>query len=219
MIIFLFSDWLISRNKDPAFEELPDEILAGILRQFFAEVRQKTGKTYSKSAMVNLRSGINRYLQNLPNNRIINLMHNSAFQNANKVFIGVLRTNKKLGLDVRKPKVPISKADLEKLYDQYLVPGLADCNTQILQYKVFVDLVYYMGRRAKEGLKALQKDWFAIKTDDQGTEYVEIIVNETTKKIKAITYPQKPPGFMTKTTLCLHNQTASNSPSNPSSST
>lgn len=48
------SDWLASRNKDPAFETLPDEILAGILLQFFGEVRAKNGKTYSKSAMVNL---------------------------------------------------------------------------------------------------------------------------------------------------------------------
>lgn len=109
-------------------------------------------------------------------------MHNTAFQNANKVFVGVLRTNKKLGLDKRKPKVPISKADLEKLYEEYLIPGMVAGDTEILQHKVFVDLVYYMARRGKEGLRQLQKNWFEIKTDDQGTEYVEIVVNETTKK-------------------------------------
>lgn len=109
-------------------------------------------------------------------------MRHDAFQNANKVFVGVLRTNKKLGLDIRKPKVPISKKDLEKLYEGFLIPGLANEDTQILQYKVFVDIVYIMGRRAKEGLRELQKDWFAIKMDHEGTEYVEITVNEKTKK-------------------------------------
>lgn len=39
-----------------------------------------------------------------------------------------------------------------------------------------------MGRRGKEGLRQLQKDWFQISKDDDGTEYVEIIVNEVTKK-------------------------------------
>lgn len=108
-------------------------------------------------------------------------MHNNSFQNANKVFVGVLRTNKENGLDVRKPKQPISKHDLEKLYEEYLIPGM-DNDTEILQYKVFVDLVYFMGRRAKEGLRQLQKSWFEIKEDDTGTEYVEITVRESTKK-------------------------------------
>lgn len=39
-----------------------------------------------------------------------------------------------------------------------------------------------MGRRGKEGLRKLQKDWFHIGTDETGTEYVEIIVKEKTKK-------------------------------------
>lgn len=79
---------------------------------------------------------------------------------------------------MQKPKVPISKADLEKLYEDYLIPGLND--TEVLQHKIFKDLVYFMGRQAKEGLQQLQKSWFEIKKDDQGTEYVEIVVNETT---------------------------------------
>lgn len=161
---------------------MPDEILAGLLRAFFGAVRQKNGQTYSKSAMVNLRSGLNRYLQSPPHNRIINLMHNDCFQNANKVFVGVLRTNKANGLDKRKPKIPISKADLEKLYDNYLIPGIQRGDTEVLQHKVFFDLVYLMGRRGKEGLRKLQKDWFHIGIDETGTEYVEIIVKEKTKK-------------------------------------
>lgn len=109
-------------------------------------------------------------------------MHNDAFQNANKVFVGVLHMNKKNGLDTRKAKTAITKPDLEKLYENYLVPGLATGDTEILQHKIFIDLVYLMGRRGKEGLRKLQKDWFKISTDAEGTEYVEIIVRETTKK-------------------------------------
>lgn len=109
-------------------------------------------------------------------------MHNECFQNANKVFVGVLKTNKRNGLDVRKPKKAITKADLEKLYEHYLIPGAASGDTEILQFKVFVDLVYLMGRHAKEGLWQLQKNWFKICKDDEENEFVEIIVNETTKK-------------------------------------
>lgn len=109
-------------------------------------------------------------------------MHNAAFQNANKVLVGVLRENKKQGLDVRKPKSAITKSDLEKVYENFLIPGLEKGDVKILQLKVFFDLVYLMGRRGREGLRKLQKDWFAIKQDEEGNEYVEIVVNEVTKK-------------------------------------
>lgn len=52
-------------------------------------------------------------------------MRNDAFQNANSVFTGVLRDNKEKGFDVGKPKSSISQADIDKLYEQYFIPGLA----------------------------------------------------------------------------------------------
>lgn len=176
------SDYLLEKRKDANFETLPDTLLAEILRTFFAEVRKQDSKPYSKSAMVNLRAGLNRYLQSPPHNRIINLMHHDAFQNANSVFSGVLRDNKEQGYDKSKPKTSIAPADLDKLYDEYFIPGLAANNVTILQQKVFFDLVYYTARRGKEGLRQLRKDWFVIKNTAEGQEYVEIIVNETTKK-------------------------------------
>lgn len=113
--------------------------------------------------MVNIRSGLNRYLQSPPHNRIINLMNDRQFQNANKVFSGVLRVNKQNGLDVRKPKVPISEEDITKLYDAYFLPGLKAGNSEILMHKVFFDVVYYLSRRAKEGLHKLRKNSFEFK--------------------------------------------------------
>lgn len=173
---------MLEKRKDTNFETLPDTLLAEILRSFFAEVRKQDKKPYSKSAMINLRAGLNRYLQSPPHNRIINLMHNDTFQNANSVFSGVLRDNKEKGFDVSKPKTGISQADLNKLYDKYLLPGIEQENTEVLQHKVFFDLIYYTARRGKEGLRALKKEYFQVKFTAEGREYVEIVVNETTKK-------------------------------------
>lgn len=178
----LISDYLIDKRKDADFEYLPDTLLAALLRQFFAEVRKKDKKPYSKSGMINLRAGLNRYLQSPPFNRIINLMRNDCFQNANSVFTGVLRTNKDAGLDTGTPKTSILPADLDKLYTDYFMPGLETGDTEILQHKIFVDLIYFMGRRAKEGLRQLKKEYFQLKYTPEGREYIEIVVNETTKK-------------------------------------
>lgn len=129
-----FSEWLKATNRDTAFEKLPDEILDTYLCQFFGEVQKQNGQPYSKSAMINLRSGLNRYLQSPPNNRIINLMRNDTFQNANKVFKGKLQLNKQAGHDTSKPHSAIKKADLDKIY-QYFADGLAQENYEILQQR------------------------------------------------------------------------------------
>ena len=89
---------------DTNFETFPDKELA----------RSKHGKRYSKSGMINLQSGINRHLQLPPHNRIINIMHNEEFQNANTTFKGHLREKKEMGLDTSEPKKAIAKHDLEK---------------------------------------------------------------------------------------------------------
>ena len=96
--------------------------------------------------MINLRSGLNRYLQLPPNNRSINIMKNEVFQKTNKVFKGQLSKNKNDGLDVSKPIKYIPKQDIEKLYDTYFMPGLANGDTEILQHKVFFDLLYFTRR-------------------------------------------------------------------------
>lgn len=132
--------------------------------------------------MINLRAGLNRYLQSPPYNRIINLMRNDTFQNANSVFTGVLRHNKQQGFDNSHRRTAISKADLNKVYNEYFLPGLAADNPEILLHKVFFDLIYYLGRRGKEGLREIQKDWFETKTTSDGKKYIIIAVNEVTKK-------------------------------------
>ena len=49
-------------------------------------------------------------------------------------------------------------------------------------HKVFFDIMYYTGRRAKEGLRNLTKNSFDLKISPGGTEYIEINFNETTKR-------------------------------------
>lgn len=89
---------------------------------------------------------------------------------------------KKYGLDERKSKKAIAKAEMEKLCNNYLIPGIENGDTKVVQHYIFIDLVYLMGHQGKEGLRKLQKDWFRTGVDDEGMEYVKIAVNETTKK-------------------------------------
>ena len=109
-------------------------------------------------------------------------MWNDTLQNANLVFKGKLRENKKMGLDVSQPKTYIEQEYLNKLYEEYFYPDLEKGETEVLLYKVFFDIKYHIGRCRKEGLCALNKNSFQVKTSANGEEYVEITFNKVTKK-------------------------------------
>ena len=138
-----------------AFEDKSKEDLAEILRKFYGTVLCKNGKCYSKSGMINIRSGLNRHLTNPPHKRTIDLMQDQEFLQANRVFTGRMQDNKEKGLDVSKPRIPIEKEDLEKLFNVYFLPGLHKGDTEVLLHKTFFDIIYYTGRHGKEGLRNL----------------------------------------------------------------
>ena len=55
-------------------------------------------------------------------------------------------------------------------------------NPTMLQYKVYLDIRFYMGRRGKEGLRELKISSFDIKTSPEGRRYIIMTHKETTKK-------------------------------------
>ena len=108
-------------------------------------------------------------------------MRDDIFQGANNVFRGKLRRNKKEGNDVSQPKCDMLKEDLEILNNDYFIPGLEEGNTEVLLHKIFFDLMFHTGRRAKEGLQNLTKYSFDVKKAND-KEYIQINFNEVTKK-------------------------------------
>ena len=109
-------------------------------------------------------------------------MNDQVFLQANKVFTGRLHDNKEKGHDKTKRQLPIDKEDMEKLFQNYFTPGLESGDTKVLLQKVFFDIVYYTGRRGKEGLRDLDKNSFDIKTGSDGLDYIELNFNEKTKR-------------------------------------
>ena len=165
------------------FKNLPVNELTEVLRQFYGTVLSKNRKEYSKSGMINLQSGINRHLRSPPNNKTFDLMNDREFTQANLVFTGRLRDNKDKGLDTSSPHTPIEKEDLQRLFTEYFAQAVGDqINTEVFLHKVFFDIMYYTGRRGKEGLRKLSKRSFEVKKGLAGQEFIEITFNEKTKK-------------------------------------
>ena len=175
----IFSDWLLERGESLEFEQKSATELSALLRRFYGEVRTKTGKPYSRSSLIGLRSAIQRHLEGPPYNRTIDIIHDSEFKPANLVFTGRLKVNRADGNDVTRHKDPIEPGDVRKMYESKV---LSNDNPQALQYKVFFEISLHFVRRGREGLRELKASSILFKRDDEGDEYATIGHNEKSKK-------------------------------------
>lgn len=182
----LFSEFLRQSGSSPDFENMDDAQIAESLRRFYGGVRPKKGEDYSKTALINMRYGIQRFLQSPPNHRSLSLTKDPIFLQANKVLEGKIALLKKAGKDKTTHKEAINVDDMRKLYE-----SLNMSEPTGLQDKVFLDIMLHFGRRGREGLSNMTKETFEIRQDPSGVEYVTINHNEYDKNHKKIEHEDK----------------------------
>ena len=93
-------------------------------------------------------------------------MHDSEFNQANRILRGMLRKQKMDGLHTTKRKPVLTKKDLQQIMDYFAKDF--DCNPVTLQQKVYFDLTFFMGRRGNEGNTALRKDSLEVNQAEDG---------------------------------------------------
>ena len=59
----------------------------------------------------------------------------------------------------------------------------------MLQYKIYLDIRFYIGRRGKEGLRELAILSFETKTSPEGRRYIVMTHKETTKSPRVTRVP------------------------------
>ena len=86
--------------------------LAKVLKLFYAELRKADGTSYSKSTLNSLRFGLNRHFKAT---RSFDIINDSEFTNANKVFGAKRADLKRQGLAKVEHMPPICEEDLKKM--------------------------------------------------------------------------------------------------------
>lgn len=175
--MFLFTEWCLSRDYNTEFESLPVAVLSSRLRQFYGEVRKRDGTPYSKNALAGLRSAIHRHITGAPWHRKINIMQGADFKAANNVLLGVLKEQKRNGLDQTKSFKPITQPDMQKLMESEV---FGDSSPQSLQDLVWFSIQFYLCRRGYEGSRQLQKTSFQFHEGDDG-EFCTLKYHEASK--------------------------------------
>ena len=152
--------------------------LDSYLRLFYAEVKNRDGNDYSKSTLLGLRYGLERYLNSPPHNKGITISGNPEFKKSNMVLNAKLKSLKQSGKENVQHKPPLEPEDLQKLKTS----GVFDClNPLGLLRNVWFSTVLFWCRRGREGQRNLTRESFIFAQDPNGEKYATMTHSEASK--------------------------------------
>lgn len=165
----IFREFLCEKARSPDFEALDKGALCEVLRAFYAEARSKSGQLYSKSSLVSIRSSLNRYLNEPPCCRTVDLTKDPELRSANVTLAAVLRRLEEQGAGPVVQKQAITRSDLRKLYGS----SVFDADTPFgLLNKVWFETCMYFCTRGRENQRELEGDSFGLAADEDGRRFV-----------------------------------------------
>ncbi|XP_063058103.1 uncharacterized protein LOC134451528, partial [Engraulis encrasicolus] len=165
----IFREYLSEKSQSPDFESMDKEALCGVLRSFYAEARSKSGQLYSKSSLISIRSSLNRYLNEPPYCRALDLTKDPELRGANLTLAAVIRKLEEQGAGPVVQKQAITRADLRKLYTS---PVFCASSPFGLLNKVWFETCMYFCTRGRENQRELEEDSFGLAMDEDGRKFV-----------------------------------------------
>ncbi|KAM7012988.1 uncharacterized protein LKV04_000469 isoform 2-T2 [Tautogolabrus adspersus] len=165
----IFREYLSEKAQSPDFETLDKEALCAVLRSFYAEARSKSGQLYSKSSLISIRSSLNRYLNEPPYCRTLDLTKDPELRSANLTLAAVIRRLEEQGAGPVVQKQAITRSDLRKLYESSVFN--TDTSFGLLN-KVWFETCMYFCTRGRENQRELEEDSFGLAVDEDGRKFV-----------------------------------------------
>ncbi|XP_058494586.1 uncharacterized protein LOC131465735 [Solea solea] len=165
----IFREFLSEKDRSPDFETLDKEALCALLRSFYAEARSKSGQLYSKSSLISIRSSLNRYLNEPPYSRTLDLTKDPELRSANLTLAAVIRRLEEQGAGPVVQKQAITRSDLRRLYES----SVFNTDTPFgLLNKVWFETCMYFCTRGRENQRELEEDSFGLAVDEDGRKFV-----------------------------------------------
>ncbi|OCT76749.1 uncharacterized protein LOC108719227 isoform X1 [Xenopus laevis] len=165
----IFREYLSEKSQSPDFESMDKEALCRVLRSFYAEARSKSGQLYSKSSLISIRSSLNRYLNEPPYCRTLDLTKDPELRSANLTLAAVIRKLEEQGAGPVVQKQAITRADLRKLYTSCVFSSSTPFG---LLNKVWFETCMYFCTRGRENQRELEEDSFGLAMDEDGRRFV-----------------------------------------------
>ena len=163
---YFLQDWAKVRQITTKLHEMDNLTLDNYLRLFYAEVKNQDGNDYSKSTLLGLRYGLERYLNSPPHNKGITISGKPEFKKSNVVLNAKLKSLKQDGKENVKQKPPLEPEDLQSLKTS----GVFNCSNPLgLLRNVWFHAVLFWCRRGCEGQRNLTRESFIFIQDPRCT--------------------------------------------------
>ena len=145
------SGWTVPGGKkfSKSIEEVSKQELNDCLKSFYTSARKQDGSYYKTSSMKSIRAAIDRFLRSPPHCKQFSIIGDPAFTEANQVldaFVKDLRKTGKIAGVVHKK--PITKQQIQRLYECDELGPANSTNPAQLQRTVWFYLVLYFGQSA-----------------------------------------------------------------------
>ena len=115
-----FDKWCEKRAIKVDLKTIDKKELNKILRKFYAEVKTEKGQALTPSALTGIRAAIHRHLTSAPLSRNVNILQDSDFVSANKMFEAKTKLFTKEQNVKPKHKPSIEYGDMEKLHKYFM---------------------------------------------------------------------------------------------------
>ena len=171
--------WCNEKRIQTPMENMTVGQLDTNLRRLYAEVRSKSGESYSKSSLLGFRHSFERYLNASPLSRGLKLSSDPRFKRSNEMLNAQIVCLKRQGKENVTHKPAIESEDLMKLKTS---PTIALSNPLALLRNVWFHVVLFFCRRGREGQRQLKKTSFKFEVDASGKRFVTMAHDEATKK-------------------------------------
>ena len=145
------------------------------LKSFYTSARKQDGSYYKTSSMKSIRAAIDRFLRSPPHCKQFSIIGDPAFTEANQVldaFVKDLRKTGKIAGVVHKK--PITKQQIQRLYECGELGPANSTNPAQLQRTVWFYLVLYFGQRGRENQRQMKSNMLVFRKTPQGKEYCEL---------------------------------------------
>ncbi|KAJ7986373.1 hypothetical protein DPEC_G00339240 [Dallia pectoralis] len=186
----IFREYLSDKAQSPDFETLDKDALCAVLRSFYAEARSKSGQLYSKSSLISIRSSLNRYLNEAPYSRTLDLTKDPELRSANATLAAVIRKLEEQGAGPVVQKQAITRADLKEIYTS----SVFDTDTPFgLLNKVWFETCMYFCTRGRENQRELEEDSFGVAADEHGRRFVYFKAPGARRKSRCAPWTRKRP--------------------------
>lgn len=165
----IFREYLSETAQSTNFESMDKPGLCRLLRAFYSEARSKSGQLYSKSSLISIRSSLNRYLNEPPFCRTLDLTKDPELRSANLALAAVIRRLEEQGAGPVVQKQAITRSDLRRLYASAAFSARTPFG---LLNKVWFETCMYFCTRGRENQRELEEDSFGLATDEDGRRFV-----------------------------------------------